>query len=130
MVALMTSTIVNTTVDCARPWELAAFWAEVLGRPVHPDSEPGDVEVAIRLDHGGALFFQAVPEPKAGKNRVHLCLRPQERRDEEVSRLIAIGASLVDDRRHPDGTGWAVLADPEGNEFCVLRSSAERAATS
>ena len=44
--------------------------------------------------------------------------------------MLALGAALVDDRRRPDGTGWAVLADPEGNEFCVLRSAAERAATS
>jgi predicted enzyme related to lactoylglutathione lyase len=51
-------------------------------------------------------------------------------RDDEVQRLRAVGAAQVDDQRRPDGTGWVVLADPEGNEFCVLRSDAERAATS
>jgi predicted enzyme related to lactoylglutathione lyase len=64
------------------------------------------------------------------KNRLHLCLQPDIPRDEEVERLLGLGATLFDDRRNPDGTGWAVLTDPEGNEFCVLRSAAERAATS
>jgi predicted enzyme related to lactoylglutathione lyase len=49
-------------------------------------------------------------------------------RDEEVERLLGLGATLVADHRRPDGSGWAVLADPEGNEFCVERSAAERAA--
>ncbi len=75
------------------------------------------------------MFIQ-VPEPKAGKNRLHLDLVPRDRtRDAEVHRILALGANLVDDRRDADGTGWAVLTDPEGNEFCVLRSDAERAAT-
>ena len=71
-----------------------------------------------------------MPEPKTVKNRVHLDLEPTDRtRDEEVERLLKIGATLVADHRRPDGTGWVVLADPEGNEFCVERSAAERAAT-
>jgi predicted enzyme related to lactoylglutathione lyase len=58
---------------------------------------------------------------------VHLDLQPTIRsRDEEVTRLLGIGASLVDDQRRADGTGWVVLADPEGNEFCVERSARER----
>ena len=68
-----------------------------------------------------------MPEAKAVKNRLHLDLQPEDRsRDEEVVRLLALGAVLVDDQRRPDGTGWAVLADIEGNEFCVERSAAER----
>ena len=70
-----------------------------------------------------------MPEAKTVKNRVHLDLTPTDRtRDEEVERLLGIGATLVADHRRPDGTGWVVLADPEGNEFCVERSTAERAA--
>jgi hypothetical protein len=62
-------------------------------------------------------------------NRVHLDLLPTQRtRDEEVTRLLGIGATLVADHREPDGTGWVVLADPEGNEFCVERSLKERVA--
>lgn len=62
------------------------------------------------------------------KNRVHLDLQPQDRtRDEEVERLLALGATLQGDHRRPDGTGWVTLHDPEGNEFCVERSAGERA---
>ncbi|MEU0844686.1 VOC family protein [Streptomyces sp. NPDC005962] len=50
-------------------------------------------------------------------NRIHLCLRPKTTCEEEVERLLGLGATLVTDRQEPDGTGWAVLADPEGNEF-------------
>jgi predicted enzyme related to lactoylglutathione lyase len=68
-----------------------------------------------------------VPEPKTDKNRVHLDLVPADgTRDEEVERLLGIGATLVADHRRPDGTGWVVLADPEGNELCIERSAAER----
>jgi hypothetical protein len=57
---------------------------------------------------------------------MHVCLQPEGPRDDEVRRLLEIGAVMVDDHRKPDGRGWAVLADPEGNEFRVLRSKAER----
>ncbi|MEU9393097.1 VOC family protein [Streptomyces sp. NPDC048324] len=122
----MTSAIRHTTVDCADAYALAGFWSQVLGHPLHPENEPGDAEVLIE---GASLLFITVPEAKAVKNRVHLDLQPQDRtRDEEVDRLLTLGATLVDDHRKPDGTGWAVLTDPEGNEFCVERSAAERAA--
>ena len=65
------------------------------------------------------------------KNRIHFDLRPTaSTRDDEVERLLGIGATQVADLRgqYGPGTGWVVLADPEGNEFCVLRSEAERAA--
>ncbi len=76
-----------------------------------------------------ALLFLAVPEPKQVKYRVHLDLEPFDlRRDEEVEQLVGLGARLVDDQRRPDGTGWVMLADPEGNEFCIERSDVERAA--
>ena len=61
------------------------------------------------------------------KNRVHLDLLPTNRsRDEEVERLLGLGATLVEDHRQADGVGWVTLADPEGNEFCVERSLKER----
>lgn len=125
----MASTIRNITVDCAKPYQLARFWSAVLDRPVDADNEPGDDEVGIALDTGGYLLFQQVPEAKAVKNRLHLCLQPDQRREDEVQRVLGLGAALVDDHRREDGTGWAVLADPEGNEFCVLRSAEERRAT-
>ena len=64
-----------------------------------------------------------MPEAKSTKNRIHLDLRPSaDGRDEELARLLGLGATQVADLRNPDGTGWVVLADPEGNEFCILRS--------
>nr|WP_188941300.1 VOC family protein [Nakamurella endophytica] len=123
----MTSRILNISVDCARPYELALFWSWLLGVPVDPDADPGDVEVGLPLGNGGHLIFQVVPEHKVVKNRLHLCLEPDGPREDEVARVLELGAMLVDDLRRPDGRGWAVLADPEGNEFCVLRSAAERA---
>ncbi|MGW4696527.1 VOC family protein [Kitasatospora cineracea] len=126
----MVSLVQNVAIDCADAYGLARFWSEVTGRPVDPDSGPGDRETQVELAEGGlVLYFNQVPEPKTVKNRVHLCLRPDTARDPEVDRLLGLGATLVADRRNADGTGWVVLADPEGNEFCVLRGAAERAAT-
>ena len=123
-IARMTSAIRHVTIDSADAYALGSFWSGVLGHPLHDDDKPGDPEALIA---GAGLLFVTVPEPKSVKNRVHFDLQPQDRtRDEEVDRVLALGATLVDDRRNPDGTGWAVLADPEGNEFCVERSAAER----
>ncbi|MFB6892467.1 VOC family protein [Kitasatospora sp. NPDC056327] len=124
----MVSVLQNVAVDCADAYGLARFWSAVTGRPPHPDDRPGDPEVRVMLAEGPVLYFNQVPEAKAVKNRLHLCLRPETSRDEEVERLLDLGATLVADRREPDGSGWAVLADPEGNEFCVLRGDADRAA--
>ncbi|WP_189312344.1 VOC family protein [Streptomyces brasiliensis] len=120
----MTSKIRHMTIDSADAYGLASFWSRVLGAPLHEDDRPGDPEALIEA---AGLLFVTVPERKSVKNRVHLDLQPQDRtRDEEVERLLALGATLVDDQRRADGTGWAVLADPEGNEFCVERSAGER----
>ena len=91
-------------------------------------NEPGHEECMIV---GGAgdppLLFIEVPEGKQVKNRVHLDLEPTDRaRDAEIERVIALGASPLHDLRKEDGSGWLVLTDPEGNEFCILRSRAER----
>ncbi|MGZ9935728.1 VOC family protein [Streptomyces sp. NC-S4] len=125
----MVSVVQNVAIDCADAYELARFWSEVTGCPVYPHSEPGDQETLVMLAEGPVLYFNQVPEPKTIKNRIHLCLNPTTSREEEVERLLKLGATLVTDRRQPDGTGWAVLADPEGNEFCVLRSESDHAAT-
>jgi hypothetical protein len=132
----VTSFISHTSVDCRNAYELSEWWKQVLGysdRPEDPN-EPGHEECAILSPDGGNdLLFIEVPEGKSVKNRLHLDLRPSDRtRDEEVERLLGIGATQVADHRgeYGPGTGWVVLADPEGNEFCVLRSEAEVAATS
>lgn len=125
----MTSRVLNTCIDCADPYALAEFWSRVLDIPMDPEDAPEDDETGFELGDGRWLLFLRVPEPKTVKNRMHLCLEPEQPRDDEVARLLGIGATMYDDCRNPDGTGWAVLRDPEGNEFCVLRSAAERSAT-
>ncbi len=122
----MPSVLQNIAVDCSNPYELAQFWSRVTGAPVDADGRPGDAEVVVDLPSGPVLYFAQVAEPKITKNRVHVCLSPDGHRDAEVERLLDLGATLVADHRQPDGSGWVVLGDPEGNEFCVLRSQAER----
>ncbi|MCO1579796.1 VOC family protein [Crossiella sp. SN42] len=127
----MKSVIRHITVNCAPPLEpytLAEFWSATLGHPIHPDDTPGDDEVLIELPDSPGLLFIRVPDPKSPttRNRLHLDLQPEQPRDEEVTRLLTLGATFVDDQRTEDGRGWVVLADPAGNEFCVERSDAER----
>lgn len=126
----MVSVLQNVAIDCADAYELARFWSGVTGRPLHPEDGPGARETQVLLAEGPVLYFNQVPESKKGKNRIHLCLRPETSREQEVERLLGLGATFVADHRNPDGSGWAVLADPEGNEFCVLRSESDRAASS
>ncbi|WP_353946545.1 VOC family protein [Streptomyces sp. HUAS MG91] len=123
----MTSLIRHLTIDCADPYALGGFWAEVLGGAVSDEDRPGDPEALVESASVGVLLIR-VPEGKSAKNRLHIDLQPQDRtRDEEVDRLLALGATLQGDHRRPDGTGWVTLHDPEGNEFCVERGAAERA---
>jgi hypothetical protein len=128
----MTARPRNITFDCADPYRLAGFWSEVTGYREDPENgnAPEDPEaLLVGADGQPNLLFIKVPEGKTTKNRVHLDLMPtQHTRDQEVARLLELGATLVADHRRPDGTGWVVLADPEGNEFCVERSAPERAA--
>jgi hypothetical protein len=130
----MVSRISHTTVDCRDAFALAEWWKGATGYTDIPGdpNEPGHEECMIAHPASGQrLLFIEVPDGKSVKNRVHLDLVPTDRsRDEEVARLRAHGATEVADRRQPNGTGWVVLGDPEGNEFCVLRSDAERASSS
>jgi catechol 2,3-dioxygenase-like lactoylglutathione lyase family enzyme len=128
----MSTRIGAITVDCTDYLRLAEFWTQALGFGEHPDypNAPGDPAwMLVSPDERTHLLFVTVPESKTVKNRIHFDLIPDDRtRDEEVARLIGLGATLVADHRRPDGNGWVTLADPEGNEFCVERSDAERAA--
>ncbi|MPZ26139.1 MAG: VOC family protein [Micromonosporaceae bacterium] len=119
----------HITVDCADPYALGTFWSSVTGWPVSDEDQPGDPEVLVMSPTPAApgLLFIRVPEGKVVKNRIHLDWMPTERtRDEEVDRIIGLGAQLYEDHRRADGLGWVTLLDPEGNEFCVERSTAER----
>ena len=127
----MTSRISHTSIDSHDAYAQSRWWAGVLGMHEDPEdpNESGDEEcLIISTDGRTRVLFIEVPEAKHGKNRVHLDLRPTDlTRDEEVVRLLALGAAPVADLRRSDG-GWMTLADPEGNEFCVLRSDRELAA--
>jgi hypothetical protein len=123
----MTSKFTELAIDCADPIALARFWCSVLDYVVQDEADGivtiGSPMLPERSDHIGpvppTLTFARVPEGKTVKNRVHLDVSPADReQDEEVRRLLELGARRVDvgqgDQR------WVVLADPEGNEFCVL----------
>jgi len=113
-------------VDCADPARVATFWQEALGWRRTHESVDGDLEIVLEPPAGspedGAspdLLFLKVPEPRAAKNRLHLDLRPLDQAA-EVARLEGLGASRADIGQGE--TSWIVMADPEGNEFCVLRA--------
>ncbi len=125
----MTSAISHTSVDSRDAYAQSLWWADVLGMAGDPEdpNEPGHEECMVFSPDGRTrLLFIEVPEGRTVKNRLHLDLRPVgTTRDAEVDRLLGRGATLVGDRRRPDGGGWVTLADPEGNEFCVLRGDQE-----
>lgn len=106
-------------VDCADPTALARFWAAVFGADIRQDDD-GDWVVAIP-DSTVQLLFTPVPEEKATKNRLHFDLTPSSPDEQlaEVDRLLALGATRADVGQTGQES-WVVLADPAGNEFCVL----------
>ena len=128
----MASRVSHTTIDCHDAYALSTWWKEVVAyRDIAGDpNEPGDEECMIADPvTGHRLLFIEVPDSELPAKRIHLDLVPLDRtRDDEVDRLMQLGASAIDDQRRADGSGWVVLADPEGNAFCVLRSDAERSA--
>jgi hypothetical protein len=130
----MTCFVSHTTVDCHHAYELSEWWKALLGyQDVDGDpNEPGHEECMILdpvTDHH--ILFIEVPDNPLPDKRIHFDLVPRSgTRDEEIDRVLAAGATIVNDLRGHwgPGTGWAVMADPEGNQFCVLRTQAERAA--
>ncbi|MEV3985952.1 VOC family protein [Nonomuraea sp. NPDC049758] len=128
----MTSRLTELTVDCHDPERLAAFWCAVLGLRVidrnGPKVEIGSWEPTVEEVRARqmppTLLFIRVPEGKTVKNRLHLDVSPIDcSTDDEVTRLLGLGAIRRDVGQGPDRS-WVVMADPEGNEFCVLRTLA------
>ncbi len=122
----MPARLTEILIDCADPETLASWWQRVLGWERGGDTNvtSGDEDEDVELRNPGGyphLLFQKVPEAKAVKNRIHLDLSPTgAEQPEELERLLALGARRVD-----IGQGeqtWVVLADPEDNEFCLLRT--------
>jgi predicted enzyme related to lactoylglutathione lyase len=120
----MTSRISHTSIDAINAYAQSVFWSQVLGFAEDPDdpNEPEHAECLIMSpDRSQRLLFITVPDRKQVKNRMHLDLRPVDRtREQEAGRVRALGATQLADHRRPDGSGWITLADPEGNEFCIL----------
>jgi hypothetical protein len=124
----VSSKFTELAIDCADPGGLARFWCSVLDYDVQ-DEDDGIVTIGWPSgpdgrNHPGpvppTLTFAHVPEGKTVKNRLHLDVSPTDRgQDEEVRRLLGLGARHADVGQTGDES-WVVLADPEGNEFCVL----------
>jgi Glyoxalase-like domain len=123
----MTSKFTELAIDCADPSGLARFWCSFLDYEVQDEDDGivaiGSPTVPEGKNHPGpvppTLTFAHVPEGKTVKNRLHIDVNPTDReQDEEIARLVALGATVVNDNR-PE-FGWVTLADPEGNEYDVL----------
>ncbi|MBT2492863.1 VOC family protein [Streptomyces sp. ISL-96] len=128
----MTSKFTDLAIDCADPNGLARFWCSVLGYEVQDkDEDEGIVTIGSPMVPEGTdrlgpvpptLTFALVPEGKTVKNRLHIDVNPTDReQEEEARRLLGLGARHVDVGQTGDES-WVTLADPEGNEFCVLAS--------
>ncbi|MEV4483559.1 VOC family protein [Micromonospora coxensis] len=113
----MTSVWASLTVDARDPARLARWWAEALGYQVVTE-KPDEVEIRQSAERLPGIVFVPVTDDKHTKNRLHIDLRPTDL-EAEVERLVDMGARHVDIGQGE--VGWTVLADPEGNEFCVLR---------
>ncbi len=108
----------NVTFDCEDPLKVAGFWSSALGRPV----KEGSSEFFAGIEGGEGrpnMLFLKVPEPKTVKNRVHLDLEADDR-ETEVERLVGLGATRMAEKDEW-GVRWTVMADVEGNEFCVAQ---------
>jgi len=122
----------SVVVDCSDAFAQSRWWAQVLGwRVIYETASEvvvvpphaADATVPVPAgERGPGLIFVPVPEGKTTKNRLHIDLAPpgDHDQDAEVRRLEALGARRVDIGQHSDKVSWVVMADPEGNEFCVL----------
>ncbi|MFI6989878.1 VOC family protein [Nonomuraea wenchangensis] len=121
----MASRISELIIPCQDPNALAAFWCEVLDFVVLDTEDDGSVEVGPVEGFGGlqpTLIFSPTTEPKTGVLRMHFDVNATDRdQDAELERLLSLGARPADVGQTGEES-WHVLADPEGNEFCLLRT--------
>lgn len=114
-------TLHEITVDCVDVEAVAAFWAAILGSELR-EPLPGWRRLGPMAEGGPVLNFQPVPEPKQGKNRVHLDVRTDDI-DDAVATVTRLGGRHTGERHDYDEGVVLVMADPEGNEFCLVRYS-------
>jgi len=121
----MPPTVLAFVVDCRDAFAQANYWASVLGHHVF-ERNTDEYEVSGPAGAGTPLYFMNVPEPKTVKNRLHIDITTELPLEQEVSRLVEAGGTLVEIRQDPatlaNPDTWAVMQDPEGNEFCVLNA--------
>lgn len=116
----MASRFTELVVDCHDPRRLGEFWSALLGYKV-TDEDDNIVFIQGAEGSGPGILFLKVPDEKVVKNRLHIDVNPVDREQhEEVERILALGATKIDIGQGDQS--WVVLADPEGNEFCVLQS--------
>jgi predicted enzyme related to lactoylglutathione lyase len=122
----VSATLLVVVVDCHDPRRQAEFWAQALAYKVS-QRNPDEFRVSDPRGAGGSLYFMKVPEPKVGKNRLHLDLATPGSMEAEVARLVEAGAQVVEVRQDPSSLDnpdtWTVMRDPEGNEFCVTSTA-------
>ncbi|MFF9899070.1 VOC family protein [Streptomyces longispororuber] len=122
----MACRISELVIDCADPERLAAFWSEVLGYVEIGREGDGSIEIGPPGAGSGGprptLVLSPSSDPRNGKLRLHIDVNPTDRdQDAELERLLALGARPADVGQ-TGAESWHTLADPEGNEFCLLRS--------
>jgi len=124
----MANRISELVIDCADPERLAAFWSEVLGYVELGREDDGSIEIGPAAGFGGlqpTLILSPSSDPRNGKLRLHIDVNPTDRdQAAELERLLALGARTADVGQTGEES-WHVLADPEGNEFCLLRKRLE-----
>jgi predicted enzyme related to lactoylglutathione lyase len=120
----MASSVHSIVIDAADPNKLATFWEQVLdyNRTYESDEHGYEVVISPKAGKGNDILFGRSEDEKNGKNRIHLDLKPTDQ-TAEVERVLALGATKTDIGQKD--TPWVVLADPEGNEFCILKPRAE-----
>jgi hypothetical protein len=121
----MACRISELVLDCHDPEALARFWCGVLDFVVLDRAADGDIEIGSRDGFGGpqpTIIFSRSDEPKRGKSRLHIDVNATDRdQDAELQRLLQLGARPADIGQTGEES-WHVLADPEGNEFCLLKA--------
>lgn len=122
----MAREVLAIVVDCHNSLAQAEFWAGVLGHEIS-ERNAGEYEVGSAGARSTPLYFMSVPEPKMVKNRLHIDITTDRQLDDEVARLVKAGGTLIEMRQDPttldNPDTWAVMQDPEGNEFCVLNAA-------
>lgn len=113
----MTVRLANITLDCGDVASVSAFWSAALGRDLDEGSSGFFASIGMADESQPRWLFAKVPETKSAKNRMHVDMAADDR-VAEVARLVELGATHVDDREEW-GHAWSVMADVEGNEFCV-----------